>query len=62
MNGQTMSFKDKQNIIDQFIERVPPYEQLTPLQFDMRGYADYVRENNIPIEEIDERVYSRFRK
>lgn len=62
MNGQTMSFKDKQDIIDRYIESVPPYEQLTPLQFDMRGYADYVRENNLSIEEIDDTIYARFRR
>ncbi len=47
MNGQTKSFKEIQNLIDEFIERVNPYERKEPLRFNLREYSRYIDENNI---------------
>lgn len=41
MSGPMSAYKEKQQIADSFIERLKPYEKLTPLRFDLRGYAKF---------------------
>lgn len=43
MNGPMSAYKEKQQIADSFIERLKPYEKLTPLRFDLRGYAKFFK-------------------
>lgn len=47
MSGPMSAYKEKQQIADSFIERLKPYEKLTPLRFDLRGYAKFLKENGI---------------
>ena len=60
MNGRTKSFKEKQNLIDEFIERVNPYEQKEPLRFNLREYSRYIDENNIDRKNVPESVMKMF--
>lgn len=62
MSGQTMSFKEKGRLEQELIQRVNPYESPEPSDIDLHGYARYVRENNIPNDQIDERIWSMFRR
>lgn len=60
MNGQTKSYKEKQNLIDEFIERVNPYERKEPLRFNLREYSRYIDENNIDRKNVPESVMKMF--
>lgn len=60
MNGQMTISNDCEEMA-RAIERVSNYTVLEPLDFDMRGYANYIAEHNIPIEKIDETIFSMFR-
>lgn len=60
MNGQTISFKEKQAIADAFIERVNPYEKPEPLKFDLRGYSEYLKEHGITGKEVSPIVQRKF--
>ena len=60
MNGQQLSFKEKQSIVEKFIVSVDPYAEREPLKFDLRSYSRYVRENNIPLREITEEIMQKF--
>lgn len=62
MNGQMKSFKEKQRIVDNFIARVKPYEKITPLKFDLRGYSAYLKEHNIPGNNVPEHVMKMFQR
>ena len=46
MTGQMSEFKQKQKLVDDFVERNNPYKTPVPLQFDIRGYAEYMKDNN----------------
>ncbi len=61
MNGQTTLFNEKQKIADDFIERINPYGDYENLDFDMRGYSKYVKEHNIPGNNIPEEVMNMFK-
>ena len=37
MNGQMESYKDKQNIVDEYLSKTDIYASLKPLDFDLRG-------------------------
>ena len=50
-----------QEIVDDFIARVDPYMDLTPLKFDLRGYSRYLSENNLDGRDVPEEVIERFR-
>ena len=60
MNGQMMSFKEKNTIVDNFISRINPYEKPHPLKFDLRGYSKYVTENNLSADEITDKIMEKF--
>lgn len=60
MHGQQMSFKEKQQIADDFIKRVNPYVTSKPLEFDLRGYVKYVKEHGLAGNDIPESVIKKF--
>ena len=62
MNGQTKSSSEKQRIVDEYILKHNPYKELTPLNFNLRQYARYVKENNLKAEDIFNTVMSMFIK
>ena len=62
MDGQELSYDQKNEIITRFIEMVDPYKPLVPLRFDLRGYAKYVEENNLTGEDITDDILLMFRK
>lgn len=62
MHGQTMSFSQKNKIANDFIKRVKPYDKQPGLKFDMRGYAKYLADNNIPGNKVPAHVVEMFRK
>ena len=62
MNGQITQFEKKQHIADEFIVRVNPYQKPKTLQFDLRGYAHYVKKNNLSRSEISESDMEQFVK
>lgn len=62
MNGQTISYKEKMNIAEEFISRINPYEEREPLQFDLRGYAEYLEKNNLSGRKVPDSVIDKFKK
>lgn len=46
----------------EYIPRVNSYEKMEPLKFDMRSYANYVRENGIPAYEVTPDSMKKFSK
>lgn len=62
MRGRKMSFKEKNNAVQEFIGRVKPYEKPPKLNFDLRGYAKYLSENNIPGNKVPQNVINMFKK
>ena len=61
MTGQTKSFEEKQRMIDEYILKNDPYRKLSPLKFNMRQYAKYVKENNLKPENISNAIMSMFK-
>ena len=39
MNGQTKSFKEKNDMVQEYIKKANPYKPLEPLKFDLRAYS-----------------------
>ncbi len=62
MSGQTLSFEQKNKLVDDFIRRVNPYEKQPGLSFDLRGYSKYVEEHNIPRNNVPESVMKMFQR
>lgn len=62
MNGPMSAYKEKQQIADSFIERLNPYEKLTPLRFDLRGYAKFLKENGISGKDVPSDVVEKFKE
>ena len=60
MNGQMESYKDKQNLVDEYLSRTDIYSSLKPLDFDLRGYASYIEENGIDCKSVPEDVVNQF--
>ena len=62
MNGQTTlsKFKEKQKIADDYIKKVNPYIKPEPLQFDLRGYSNYMKEHNIAAKDVTDDIYEKF--
>lgn len=58
MSGQTMKSKDQ--IVDEFIKRVNPYESHQPIAFDLRGYAAYMEEHNLQGKDITPEIMNKF--
>ncbi len=61
MNGQ-MTYTEKIKMVEGFIDTVNPYDNPPVLNFDMRGYANYIKENNLTSYNIKEDVLNMFSK
>lgn len=60
MTGQMKSFKEKQNMVDEFVSQMNIYETQPLLKFDFHGYAKYVKENNLTNQTITDSVMNHF--
>jgi len=60
MNGQMLSCKEKEKLIEEYIEKINPYQPLVPLKFDLRKYSAYVSENNLKEQNITEDILKKF--
>lgn len=54
--------EEKQRMTDTFIEKLQPYDRRVPLQFDLRGYAQFLEENNISGKYVPENIVRQFSK
>ena len=48
----------KQKVIDEYMQDYNPYEKHELLQFDLRGYAQYVKERNLKPEAITLEIFA----
>ena len=58
MNGTIQN--SKREIVNRFIKEVKPYETKKPFFFDMRGYNDYLKKNNLPRNCASPEIVNRF--
>lgn len=61
MFGQTTRYEEQDRIVEEFIQRINPYEKQKPLRFDLRAYARYIQENSIQPEQVTEEMCEQFR-
>lgn len=61
MNEPTKSYSEKMAIMDEFIKRVNPYEKPQPLNFDIRGYSDYLDEHGIDGKNVPQHIVEKFK-
>ena len=62
MNGQMKSYNEKKSIANEFIRQNNPYEKKPSLNFDLRKYATYVKENGLKADEITPQIMNMFVK
>lgn len=62
MNEQLSEFEKKQRMTDEFIKRVQPYAQRAPLEFDLRGYANYLKDRGISGKDVPPDIVDKFTK
>ena len=62
MSGLMSAYKEKQQVADSFIEKLKPYDKITPLKFDLHGYAKYLKENEISGKNVPSDVVEKFKK
>ena len=60
MNEQTKSFKEKNDMVQEYIKKANPYKPLEPLKFDLRAYAAYLKENSLSGKDVPESVLQQF--
>ena len=60
MNGQKMSYDERNQRASNFLKRVDPYKKQEPLNFDMKAYAAYVKEHNLSAGEISPEIMEKF--
>ena len=58
MTGQTK--KSKNQIVEEYLSRVNPYEKPQPSAFDLRGYAAYIKANGLKGTDITPEIMNRF--
>ena len=58
MTGQTK--KSKNQIVEEYLRRVNPYEKPQPVVFDLRGYAAYIRAKGLKGKDITPEIMNRF--
>ena len=60
MNKQTKSFKEKYDMVQEYIKKVDPYKPLKPLKFDLRSYAAYLEEHSLSGKDVPDSVLQKF--
>ena len=58
MTGQTK--KSKNQIVEEYLSRVNPYEKTQPIAFDLRGYVAYIKANGLKGTDITPEIMNRF--
>ena len=58
MNGQTSAFR--RAAAEKFISKNNPYQKREPVNFDLRAYSSYVRENNLTARQITPQLLEKF--
>lgn len=58
MNG--LMKKSKKQVVEEFVQRVNPYEKPAPIAFDLRAYAAYVADNALTASDITPEIMGRF--
>ena len=58
MTGQTK--KSKNQIVEEYLSRVNPYEKPQPIAFDLRGYASFIKANGLKGTDITPEIMNRF--
>lgn len=61
MSGQTMSYSEQQQMVDDYVERVHLYETPEPLGIDLHAYAQYLEDHHIRNEDITVEMVEQFR-
>lgn len=62
MSGQMKSFTEKRESIESYIRESNLYEKKSPLNYDMRAYDLYIRENKLSVDEITPEIMKKFEK
>ena len=58
----TLRGYSRQKVVDEYMQDYNPYEKHEPLQFDLRGYTQYVKECNLKPEAITLEIFALFSK
>ena len=58
----TLRGYSRQKVVDEYIQGYKTYEKHEPLQVDLRGYAQYVKERNLKPEDITLEILAFFSK
>lgn len=56
------SYNEKNFVANEFIQRSNPYEKWSYLNFDLRGYASYVKEHTLTADDITPKIMNMFIK
>lgn len=62
MNGQMKSYSDKQNMVNQYILNNNLYDKSPSLNFDLRGYASYIKNHHLNAKDITPDILNKFVK
>lgn len=64
MNGQMKYCNSQKRSVDEFIKRVNPYEKCgnVKVNFDIRSYVAYLKENNISGKNVSDEILRKFVK
>ena len=58
----TLRGYSRQKVVYEYMQDYNPYEKHEPLQFDLRRYAQYVKERNLKPEDITLEILAFFSK
>ena len=58
----TLRGYSRQKVVDEYMRDYNPYKKHEPLQFDLRGYAQYVKKRNLKPEAITLEIFALFSK
>ncbi len=59
MSGAKSNY-NHQVTVDKFLLRYDPYAKQEPLRFDLRGYAAYVKKNNLTASDVTPEILAVF--
>ena len=59
MTGQ-MKKSERDNLVKDFIKRCDPYKKRKVPKYDMRGYADYLKNNGIQGKDVTPEILAMF--
>lgn len=62
MIGATKNYKMQQNIVDEFLAKNDPYQKTEVPPFDLRGYAAFIKRNNLKARDITPEMMEQFKR